>query len=737
MKLKLDSLFKTFFLLYFVIFFTVNYAYSECSHVPLREAIVVMENEDDPEVSVATVTIGAWDDPNYYYEFTPKNITPTGAFIFYPGGNVDVRAYAPLARDIAAAGYLVALIQPPGCLANSVTSRSDDIINAHPEINTWSIGGHSFGGVVAAWYIKNGNGTYLNSNKINGLVLWDTVPPGSMLSYGIKATSIYRTFKGDAPNYDPAIPNMPADTVWVGIEGGNHEYFGWYGDDDEDYDYVCCPGERPLATIKREEQQEIIIDNTINFLAELDNNLDNCPSVFNPNQEDKDNDGTGDACDSNTIYGNISGVGQEGITVNIYTVSCGATQPHATATTNAQGYYAVGDIANGRYLVSPDYAGYSFGNSKWADISPSEIQPYDFTATLIDTYAAAGGFDDRIIEQAQIMTTHIEDTDIEVRATEVNWLEFGGSYAGFNATEGWVQPYYNFTPEDMSAYPNAPSEINGIINTKMKSKDGIEDKFGITLDGEQGTCADVQEEIYDSAFSLLSFSEQLEYLNEGTPLIFIPDDNPGNEPDSNPVLQSAGWLPVDPATNIYEVWGVLWYEPLGLYVPFDDPLAGDDDRYKGVYYCKILSHQAILSWFLSKSFEEDPVLITPSAFECIDPGDRPELNYTNGSCLFLFGQTGSYYCSDYIGPDFTPESAATKCASRGVNAVYSVDACSVRDGDGEIEAAMPEDYVGHGALCDVHCMEGNEFLWNVYTFLDPDNPNNKEDKCGGFPIFYP
>jgi hypothetical protein len=273
----------------------------------------------------------------------------------------------------------------------------------------------------------------------------------------------------------------------------------------------------------------------------------------------------------------------------------------------------------------------------------------------------------------------------------------------------------------------------------MKSKDGIEDKFVISLEGEQGTCADVQEEIYASTFSLLSFSEQTDYLDNGKPLIFIPDDNPGNEPDSNPVLQSSGWLPVDPAENFLVGWGGSYYtyEPLGLYVPFDDPLAGDDDRYKGVYYCKILSHQAILSWFLSKSFEEDPVLITPSAFECIDPGFRPDLNYTNGSCLFWFSQGNSYYCSDYVGPDFTPESAATKCASRGAGALYSSATCSVRDGLGEIQAAMPADYVGHGALCDVHCMEGNEFIWNVYTEVDPSNPNNQIDKCGGFPIYYP
>ena len=189
--------------------------------------------------------------------------------------------------------------------------------------------------------------------------------------------------------------------------------------------------------------------------------------------------------------------------------------------------------------------------------------------------------------------------------------------------------------------------------TKMKSKDGIEDKFGIILEGTQGTCADVQEEIYASTFSLLSSSEKAKYLAEGKSLSFIQDDRPGNTPDSNPVLQSAGWLPVDPATKITSVGDDYFFEPLGLYVPFDDPLAGDDERYKGVYYCKILSHQAILSWFLSKSFEDDPVLITSSPFECVRSTEpESDLIYTNGSCLFWFSQGNSYFCSDYIGSDF-------------------------------------------------------------------------------------
>lgn len=283
MKVKLNTIFKVFLTVLCVLFFTVNYSTAQCLREPLQEAIDVMAG--DAEVAVSTVTVGAWTAPdNYYHEFTPTGTTPSEALILYTGGTVDERAYAPMARDIAAAGYLVALVASPNCLPIVQKERVDDIITAHPEIEKWSIGGHSFGGVVAAMYI---DGSYTHSDKIDGLVFWASYPANNaMLSVaGLQVISIYGISDGitELIDIENSIPNLPADTRFVALEGANHTQFGWYGENATDYDFLQ-PGQEGelgdnLATLTRQEQQDLIVSYTTNFLDSLTPDTLNIPAA--------------------------------------------------------------------------------------------------------------------------------------------------------------------------------------------------------------------------------------------------------------------------------------------------------------------------------------------------------------------------------------------------------------------------------------------------------------------------
>jgi hypothetical protein len=108
--------------------------------------------------------------------------------------------------------------------------------------------------------------------------------------------------------------------------------------------------------------------------------VDNCFDGINPNQKDADNDGAGDVCDEDTIYGTVSGVVQAGVTVNVYSTSCGGDVLIATTTTEQNGYYSLGNLENGQLLIVPTVSGYSFPVSSWIDIPQAVIQSYDFTA---------------------------------------------------------------------------------------------------------------------------------------------------------------------------------------------------------------------------------------------------------------------------------------------------------------------------------------------------------------------
>jgi dienelactone hydrolase len=217
---------------------------------PMPQALAAMQSD-------ATVTVSEAD----WIEFVPATgeggASPTTGFIFYPGGRVDPRAYAPPARELAAQGYFVAITPMPFNLAILDAERAQAVIAAHPEIERWVIGGHSLGGATAAIFADR------QPQAVQGVVFWAAFPPdGNSLAdrSDLILTSIYGTLDGLATPADIAAtaPLLPPDAQLIPIEGGNHAQFGWYGEQAGDN----------LAAISREEQQRQVVAATLAALAE-------------------------------------------------------------------------------------------------------------------------------------------------------------------------------------------------------------------------------------------------------------------------------------------------------------------------------------------------------------------------------------------------------------------------------------------------------------------------------------
>lgn len=187
------------------------------------------------------------------YGFLFDGPSEDSALIFYPGGKVEETAYAPLLRLLAADGVDVCLVKMPFRLAVLGLNRAESVIDRHSYEN-WFIGGHSLGGVMAAWYAAG------HSDKLNGVILLAAYP-SKAIGDELSLLSVYGTEDGviRMEQYEKGKAYWPLDAREAVIDGGNHAQFGNYGLQSGD-------GEAGISTA---EQQTLTAARILDFLAEM------------------------------------------------------------------------------------------------------------------------------------------------------------------------------------------------------------------------------------------------------------------------------------------------------------------------------------------------------------------------------------------------------------------------------------------------------------------------------------
>lgn len=185
----------------------------------------------------------------YFYDkniivFEPEEKGDVG-LIFYPGAKVEAIAYAPLLNKLSSYGITTIIVEMPFNLAVFGINRADHIYDKFPHINRWYIGGHSLGGAMASIHAYN------NMEKLEGLILLGAYPVEGV---DINMVAIYGS-NDNIINRE----RLQAVENRITIQGGNHAYFGNYGEQSGD----------GVATITREQQQEKTIEIILEFIKNV------------------------------------------------------------------------------------------------------------------------------------------------------------------------------------------------------------------------------------------------------------------------------------------------------------------------------------------------------------------------------------------------------------------------------------------------------------------------------------
>lgn len=177
----------------------------------------------------------------------------TVGFILYPGAKVEKEAYAFYGVRLAEEGVFTVI---PGLRLNLGIldiDAAEAVIDDYPEIERWYVGGHSLGGSAASSFAES------HLDEVEGLILLASYPINSLRDSGLRVLSIYGDQDGllTLPeDIEKSKGDLPEDTRFVEISGGNHANFGMYGKQKGDND----------SSLTDQEQLTQVTDEIVQFL---------------------------------------------------------------------------------------------------------------------------------------------------------------------------------------------------------------------------------------------------------------------------------------------------------------------------------------------------------------------------------------------------------------------------------------------------------------------------------------
>lgn len=194
------------------------FIYVSIHYEPTENAMSYLEDSTLSEVKEKDDVITFQPKVNKVVPVTKSGI------IFYPGGKVDCRAYAPLLRDLSDLGITSVLVKMPFNLAIFNVNGASKKQELFPEVESWYICGHSLGGAMASSYLEE------HAEDYKGLILLGSYSTVDLSNENLKTLSILASNDKilNKEKYEKNKKNLPS-LIEKTIDGGIHSYFGDYG----------------------------------------------------------------------------------------------------------------------------------------------------------------------------------------------------------------------------------------------------------------------------------------------------------------------------------------------------------------------------------------------------------------------------------------------------------------------------------------------------------------------------